>query len=253
MLAIANGQQARAGRPGGLPPSGGIRLRPAVRDAEEGAGVGGAHRRPLRVAWPVPRPVPPARRCGPRGGPGRRSACPPSRPAGGRPPRAPRTGRAAWSGRSRSPTSVAPGGSAATAAASVATSPGMPPGTPMTRSQCTWPPAGGPNWASSRCRVATCPRSNSSNSGTTWRSWVSWYRSLMNGHGLANTSSPKLTVPQVSEQASGRGVQDGQPVGETVGTRRRWRAGRSGRCPPAARLRCRPAGHGPGWAGRRHP
>src|SRR5215472_13374847 len=32
---------------------------------------------------------------------------------------------------------------------------------------------------------------------------VSWYRSLMNGQGLLNTSSPKLTVPQVSEQASG--------------------------------------------------
>src|SRR5579862_1881439 len=98
---------------------------------------------------------------------------------------------------------VAPAGRAATAAVSVATSPGIPPGTPITRSQWTWPPAGAPNSPSSRCSVATCPRSNSSNSGTTWRSWVSWYRSLMNGQGLWNTSSPKLTVPQVSEQASG--------------------------------------------------
>src|ERR1035441_3526266 len=98
---------------------------------------------------------------------------------------------------------VAPAGSAATAAVSVATSPGMPPGTPITRSQCTWPPAGGPNSASSRCSVATWPRSNSSNSGTTERSCVSWYSSLMNDQGLANTSSPKFTVPQVSEQASG--------------------------------------------------
>ena len=49
-----------------------------------------------------------------------------------------------------------------------------PPGTPMTRSQWTWPPYGGPvlveQPVAGRC---TWPRSNSSNSGTTSRSWVS--------------------------------------------------------------------------------
>ena len=37
-----------------------------------------------------------------------------------------------------------PAGSAATAATSASAVPGMPPGTPMTRSQWTWPPYGAP-------------------------------------------------------------------------------------------------------------
>src|SRR5262245_362776 len=45
--------------------------------------------------------------------------------------------------------------------------------------------------------------SNSSNSGTTPSSWVLTYSSHMNGQGFMNTSSPKFTVPQVSEQPSG--------------------------------------------------
>src|SRR5262252_5903423 len=98
---------------------------------------------------------------------------------------------------------VAPSGSAETAWVSVAASPGIPPGTPMTRSQWTWPPCGAPWLPSSRCSVAMWPKSNSSNSGTTPSSCVLAYRSRMNGYGLWNTSSPKLTVPQVSEHASG--------------------------------------------------
>ena len=112
---------------------------------------------------------------------------------------------------------VAPAASAATAATSAATVPGMPPGTPITRSQWTWPPCGGPSSSSSRCSVATWPRSNSSNSGTTPAAWVRAYSSRMKGQGLANTSSPKLTVPQVSEQASGDGLQHRQAVVEAVG------------------------------------
>src|SRR3954463_115010 len=38
---------------------------------------------------------------------------------------------------------VAPGGSSGRQAASACVVPGMPPGTPMTRSTCTWPPCGG--------------------------------------------------------------------------------------------------------------
>jgi len=49
------------------------------------------------------------------------------------------------SGRSR----IAP-----TQATSASVVPGIPPGTPMTRSQCTWPPAGNPYRPSSRCSAA---------------------------------------------------------------------------------------------------
>ena len=65
-------------------------------------------------------------------------------------------------------------GRAATPATSAAEVPGMPPGTPITKSTWTLPPAGSPYFPSSRCSAATCPRSKSSNSGTTPRSWVSW-------------------------------------------------------------------------------
>ena len=98
---------------------------------------------------------------------------------------------------------VAPAGSAETACTSVAASPGMPPGTPITRSQCTCPPAGSPSSPSSLCSEAMWPKSNSSNSGTTPSACVLAYSSVMNPHGFMKTSSPKLTVPQVSEQASG--------------------------------------------------
>ena len=76
-------------------------------------------------------------------GPWRRSACPPCRPAGGRPRPAQRARPAASYGRCRWRTRTHPPGSAATAATSAAAVPGMPPGTPMTRSQWTWPPYGG--------------------------------------------------------------------------------------------------------------
>ena len=41
----------------------------------------------------------------------------------------------------------------------------------------------------------------------------------MNGHGFMKTSSPKLTVPHVSEHASGPGVEDPQAVVVRVGDR----------------------------------
>ena len=69
---------------------------------------------------------------------------------------------------------VTASGSAATPATRASAVPGIPPGTPITKSQWTLPPYGRPNLSSSRCRAWTCPRSNSSNSGTTLRSWLSW-------------------------------------------------------------------------------
>ena len=98
---------------------------------------------------------------------------------------------------------VTSAGSIATPAISAAVVAGIPPGTPVTKSTCTRPPNGRPWVSSSRRSACTWPRSNSSNSGTTSRSCACTYRSLMNPHGLRNTSSPKLVVPQVSEHESG--------------------------------------------------
>ena len=81
--------------------------------------------------------------------------------------------------------------------------PGMPPGTPMTKSTCTWPPDGSPYLSSSRSSVVSWPRSKISYSGTMPRSCIRVCRSTMNSHRLRNTSSPKLTVPIVQEAISG--------------------------------------------------
>ena len=79
---------------------------------------------------------------------------------------------AASSGRSRWPTTWRPRAARPRPRPARPRCPACRPGTPITRSQCTWPPCGGPSSSSSRCSVATCPRSNSSNSGTTPAAWV---------------------------------------------------------------------------------
>src|SRR4051794_21837748 len=98
---------------------------------------------------------------------------------------------------------VAPSGRNGRHAVSACAVPGIPPGTPMTRSTWTWPPYGGPYLSSSRRRVASWPRSKTSYSGTIPRCCIWVCSSTIRSHGLLNTSLPKFTVPSVSEAASG--------------------------------------------------
>src|SRR3954451_21042985 len=98
---------------------------------------------------------------------------------------------------------VAPSGRNGRQAVSACAVPGMPPGTPITRSTWTWPPCGGPYLSSSRARVASWPRSKTSYSGTMPRCCICVCSSTMRSHGLEKTSRPKFTVPSVSDAASG--------------------------------------------------
>ncbi|OLE27304.1 MAG: hypothetical protein AUG44_10525 [Actinobacteria bacterium 13_1_20CM_3_71_11] len=98
---------------------------------------------------------------------------------------------------------VAPSGRSRRHATSASGVPGMPPGTPMTRSTCTWPPAGGPCLSRSRRSVVSWPRSKISYSGTMPRSRIRVCSSTMNSQRLRKTSSPKLTVPMVQDAMSG--------------------------------------------------
>src|SRR5215218_2341390 len=98
---------------------------------------------------------------------------------------------------------VAPGGSIGRHEVSACAVPGMPPGTPITRSTCTWPPCGGPYLSSSRASVASWPRSNTSYSGTIPRCCICVCSSTIRSQGLEKTSRPKFTVPSVSDAASG--------------------------------------------------
>src|SRR5215207_10940683 len=114
---------------------------------------------------------------------------------------------ASMTGRAVRPTpvaeNVAPSGSACTAATSACVVPGIPPGTPITRSQWTCPPYGRPYLSSSLARLARCPRSKISYSGTISRSCIRWCSSTMNSQRFMKTSVPKLTVPIVQDAMSG--------------------------------------------------
>ena len=96
------------------------------------------------------------------------------------------------------------GGSSATPASSAAGVPGIPPGTPVTKSTCTLPPNGSPYVSSSRAQRRDVARGRTARTPAPPPAPAPAGRaSTMNGQGLRKTSSPKFVVPQVSEHESG--------------------------------------------------
>ena len=97
---------------------------------------------------------------------------------------------------------VQPAGSARTQSTRFSTDASSAPGTPSTKSTCAgrrMTPS-----AARRFALATCPRSNTSSSGITPYASMRAAIPRMIGKLFSNTSSPKLTVPQVSVAISGR-------------------------------------------------
>ena len=207
----------------------------AALDAEQVARLGRGHRRALHQRRPAPRPgATSSSLCctGPAAGIHEVVLHPDAQVTAGRQGRR-RDRQVAAPDPGGRPASSPAGGSSATPASSAAGVPGIPPGTPVTKSTCTLPPNGSPSWSSSRRSAATWPRSNSSNSGTTSRS------SLAVQLDHERPGVEEHVVAEVRRAAGerarvGLGVEHGEPlVQRVVRPSRRSTAARPGRSPRA--------------------